>query len=454
VGADTAVDLISVPDVEADFAPFPDVNPDRGPDVEECQTLGCPCEEDSDCRSGYCIEGEGGRICSEFCTDDCTEPGYDCVLLENSGGDAVRLCVPESDPFCDECRFDTDCGTLRAACLELDDGQFCLTPCEAGDRCRGGTSCLLVEDSAGDERELCVPDDSVCTPCIDDDGDLYGLGIECLGRDPDDNDPTVYPGAPERCDGLDNDGNLEVDEDWDFQTDSENCGGCGITCELENASAACVGGLCTVDACDEGWDDCNALAADGCETDLSEPLFCGACVPLGGVPGEPCGVCESGAWTCEGLGEIACVGDIGEAGLNACGGCSDLATSIGESCGECGTGMWTCDGLDAAICAGVGEGSTNACGGCSSLDGSPGDRCGACSSGLLACDGDASLLCEGDLGVAAPPSCVSLGAIRFGSIIGTGENDVRRATINGTQPGSIGTSDSWSVQPFPTPSAP
>lgn len=39
--------------------------------------------------------------------------------------------------------------------------------------------------------------------CVDGDGDGYGVGAGCLGADCNDRDPDVHPGAPERCNGAD-----------------------------------------------------------------------------------------------------------------------------------------------------------------------------------------------------------------------------------------------------------
>ena len=45
------------------------------------------------------------------------------------------------------------------------------------------------------------------------------------------------------CDGLDNDCDMEVDEDFDLQTDRDNCGACNNQCGDEEACEAgeCVG---------------------------------------------------------------------------------------------------------------------------------------------------------------------------------------------------------------------
>jgi hypothetical protein len=74
----------------------------------------------------------------------------------------------------------------------------------------------------------------------------------------------------------------------DFQSDIENCGGCGITCAIPNAMAACNQGECGLVECLEGWSNCDGQLASGCESESN-------C-----QPGAPCQtVCGSvGVTTC------------------------------------------------------------------------------------------------------------------------------------------------------------
>ena len=362
---DSAEDVIRV-DVPGDPVDDPDVSdaaPDVAPDANDCGTLGCPCGSDRQCESGLCIPFglDGLGICSEFCDGACSEPGYACELF-NLDGREVSACFA-IDTYCQPCAETAGCDSDVNVCFTFEDGAFCATNCEIHGYCPRGASCTSVRQ--GDQTlAVCTPDSGVCAPCVDPDSDGYGLGEECRGQDCNQSNPDVYEGAPEVCDGVDNDCDLELDEGFDLLADSSNCGRCGVVCSIANAAASCHAGLCVVSACLEGFADCNSDGEDGCETDLSVPELCGVCGPLEGVLGEACGTCGSGGWECEEVGAIACVGDLGEEARNECGGCSDLEGTPGAECAPCST--WTCDAAGGVTCdRSVGE--ENACGGCGLL---------------------------------------------------------------------------------------
>ena len=72
--------------------------------------------------------------------------------------------------------------------------------------------------------------------------------------------------------------------------DAYNCGTCGQVCSTPNASAVCLGGSCEVSTCSTGYADCDASAANGCETNVkTDPKNCGGC-------GNSCssGICTNG----------------------------------------------------------------------------------------------------------------------------------------------------------------
>ncbi len=215
--ADTGAAVDAVVDADADE----DVDTD-----EPCGALGCPCLDDDECRSGYCIEGDDDeRICTDLCDGDCPE-GWTCELLENTEGDAVRLCIPADDPYCAPCEHDRDCFSLTAACLDQVDGTFCATDCAGDGLCPSGAQCDPINID-GEVRELCVPSLGVCADCFDPDRDGYGIGLECAGDDCDESDPDINPGAEELCGGRDENCDGVIDEGFDVLTDVDHCGACG-----------------------------------------------------------------------------------------------------------------------------------------------------------------------------------------------------------------------------------
>lgn len=381
----------------------PDAQEDAGADTPEGGQIGDPCDDESDCSSGFCVEvaeGNGQRVCTGFCdpnADTCPE-GWVCTAVVNNEADRVFLCFPERDFLCHECSSDSDCGGLSDRCLDFIDGRFCGRACSERP-CPDGYDCL------GDDDPQCQPQALVCTSCFDPDEDGFGSGTECLGEDCNEEDRSVNAGAEELCNERDDDCDGDTDEGFDLRTDPDHCGACDARCALPFAVSICVDGACAVGSCDEGWGDCNDDPEDGCETDLTAPDACGTCEALGGRPGDPCGTCGQGVWLCTEPGTVVCDGDPGDAALNACGGCGPLNRDLGADCGTCGLGEVACDGREATMCAGdPGPDALNGCGGCTELLHEPGLACGVCDSGIYACEG-LELVCAGDGGDDARNAC-------------------------------------------------
>lgn len=51
----------------------------------------------------------------------------------------------------------------------------------------------------------------------------------------------------------------------DLDTDPQHCGGCGRTCVVPHATAACALGACAVGTCTAGYADCDGDPTNGCE---------------------------------------------------------------------------------------------------------------------------------------------------------------------------------------------
>lgn len=95
-----------------------------------------------------------------------------------------------------------------------------------------------------------------------------GCGIFCSG-----NNIAGISCAAGICNGpcvagfADCNGNKQADGcEVNLQIDVNNCGGCGIVCNLAHTTArGCSGGVCVILGCQAGWIDCDGLPSNGCE---------------------------------------------------------------------------------------------------------------------------------------------------------------------------------------------
>jgi len=77
----------------------------------------------------------------------------------------------------------------------------------------------------------------------------------------------VCPSGRANCDGINSNG-CEINID----TDPNNCGGCGISCSLPNATSSCVSGSCSIASCNLGFSNCDGNIANGCELNHNQSL--------------------------------------------------------------------------------------------------------------------------------------------------------------------------------------
>lgn len=175
----------------------------------------------------------------------------------------------------DNCNDDIDEGGLRSAYF-LDGDEDGLG---AGDPV---FACVAPPEHVAEGGDCDDDDEDVTLPLWyeDDDEDGYGTGVAsgaCTSPDGfadnaddcDDTSETISPDGTEVCNGDDDDCNMLVDDETVAS---------GPLCTLDNADAACVAGTCGISMCSDGFDDCDMMSPNGCESPVAaDPLNCGGC---------------------------------------------------------------------------------------------------------------------------------------------------------------------------------
>ncbi|MEZ4407922.1 MAG: hypothetical protein R3A52_15820 [Polyangiales bacterium] len=211
----------------------------------------------------------------------------------------------------------------------------------------------------------------------------------------------------------------------DTRSDGGNCGMCGRACMVAGGSSACVGGVCSVGACEAGRGDCDMNPANGCETNTAgDTMNCGACGRVCVIPHGTatcmmgrCGVgtCDPGYADCDGDPTNGCETDTRTSTVH-CGGCGTRCSTVNgaPACvngmcgvGRCNPGFADCDMNPANGCETVIETDPRNCGRCGNACPTPSGGAAVCSGGLCAvgscpagradCDMNASNGCETDI---------------------------------------------------------
>jgi uncharacterized repeat protein (TIGR01451 family)/MYXO-CTERM domain-containing protein len=302
----------------------------------------------SDCDGAYATGCEYANTGFADDESNCGDCGLVCAPLRSTGLCSGGNCTVGS------CNAGSaDCNHLAGDGCEYDTNGFpsdrnhcgnCDTRCSNTEICQGG-ACVPSTCAAG--RADCAPPAGDCeTSVASDRNNCGGCGIVCapphatgscnLGAC---TIGTCNAGYSD-CNGLAGDG-CEYDITG-FQQDARNCGACGNACAPANGSGTCAAGLCTITDCAPGHQDCNGVVADGCEYEeggfASDPLNCGGC-GMNCAPPHATGICASGSC---GIG--ACAAGYVDLDDSPSNGCETACTPTGMPEADCDGIDDDCDG--------------------------------------------------------------------------------------------------------------
>ena len=311
------------------------------PDNHKC----VECFSDSDCKNTqFC---NANNKCQTYsCSDlgynlgSCTSEGsyhrdgnnvYKCV--DALSGSGTILCYESysslgDDDFCSAARKAKDpCYRTEYDCDDDNDCQPNLY-CASGGGLLGSNDdgcCKLDEFWDSNKHE--------CYKCIDNDNDGYYADPRCDGEtDCNDNDAKIHPGAEELCNGID-DNCDRVDDSIEFNFDSNvnNCGGCGNVCNFPHSKEVCVSGVCHIGSCDDNYENCDNQESNGCETNTQNDINnCGGCGNICSFP-NAMSVCYEGicSLTYCNTGYANCDNSYDN-------GCETNILNDANNCGSCG----------------------------------------------------------------------------------------------------------------------
>ncbi len=257
--------------------------------------------------------GEGG-LCPEEMT--CGESGY-CYA-----GDQEPQCTADDASVTDASPADGDIpdahdGAADARVPDAHEDTADASVFDAGEVDAGECSGTETRPCNTGELGRCMVGTQTC------DAGVYG---PC--------ESNVEASDVEVCDGLDDDCDDQIDEDYTVGSDSDNCGVCGKVCIAYNATPTCHMGECSHETCDTAYADLDENIP-GCEYECPNPA-------------RPLETCNGIDDDCDGeIDELPIAGVGDDCYLSGVAGCE-----VGVGCtGDCAFGTTTCS-LGHVVCEG------------------------------------------------------------------------------------------------------
>lgn len=261
---------------DPDGSETPPVNCDENPGADSC-----PCDDNDDCDSDWCLPTSKGDACASFCTEGCEE-GFECkpVSSPGAGADVSNLCVQRTVYLCMPCTANKDC--LAAGfgggdkCVSYgDEGSFCGVACDSDTDCPTDFTCnpdgQCVASSGTCACEPLHIELAASTECNNANEHGTCAGTRFCGLDGLTACNAQTP-EPEVCDNKDNNCSGAKDDIPLTECDIENdFGTCKGTLFCQGGTSVCQGDPAKSEICDGADNDCNGTVDDGFPNSDDDP---------------------------------------------------------------------------------------------------------------------------------------------------------------------------------------
>lgn len=287
-------------------------------DSRSYSSLGQSCRSTLECDPGLiCVD----QSCEEG-PNTLVDPKLDAGIADSSITDVSDATFPDLPNPVDTDRPDQGADSARpdvAADLPATDTGLLCNPGET--ECMTNASLRVCDpDGQGYTQSMCSDttfcEDGRCVlreQCWDRDVDGFVAGPGCSGSiDCNDSNASVFPGAPEVCDLLDNNCDGQIDEG--VSRPCQSVCGSGVEACVAGRWATCSAPQPVAEICNNGLDDdCNGQVDEGCTqcctVDSCGPdQICDGCTCLDAPPDEclfqnqPCD-----PWTVSQTGDFYCI---------------------------------------------------------------------------------------------------------------------------------------------------